>query len=84
MVITKYTSDGGREKFIDLCECLEVEHVVRILTSAGRAGENSEEIFPENSFVDDLTSQDVACRLCSPGKKNYLLEEMETSIPVVG
>ncbi|MEK5261691.1 radical SAM protein [Paenibacillus sp. FSL L8-0663] len=73
MVITKYTFDGGEDKFLDLCEKLGVKPIVRILTSAGRAGENSEEIFPEKPFVDDLTSQDVVCRLCSPGKRELFI-----------
>ncbi|WP_311080026.1 radical SAM/SPASM domain-containing protein [Paenibacillus polymyxa] len=73
MTITNYTLDRGREKFLELCENLKVEPIVRILTTAGRAGENIDEIFPEKPFIDDLTSQDVTCRLCSPGKKEIFI-----------
>lgn len=73
MTITNYTLDRGRERFLELCENLKVEPIVRILTTAGRAGENIDEIFPEKPFIDDLTSQDVTCRLCSPGKKEIFI-----------
>ncbi|MGV6937128.1 radical SAM protein [Paenibacillus sp. FSL H7-0442] len=73
MTITNYTLDGGRERFLKLCEQLKVEPIVRILTPAGRAGVHSEEIFPEKSFIDDTASQDLHCRLCSPGKRELFI-----------
>ncbi|MGW8959350.1 radical SAM/SPASM domain-containing protein [Paenibacillus sp. NPDC055715] len=73
MTITNYTLDGGRERFLKLCKKLKVEPLVRTMTPEGRAGENSQEIFPVKPFVDYLTSQDVACRLCSPGKKEIFI-----------
>ncbi|MDY8047769.1 radical SAM protein [Paenibacillus polymyxa] len=73
MTITNYTLDGGRERFLSLCEELGVDPIVRILTSAGRAGGNSEEIFPKEPFVNDLTPEDMYCRLCSPGKRELFV-----------
>ncbi|KEO77116.1 radical SAM protein [Paenibacillus polymyxa] len=73
MTITNYTLDGGKEKFLSLCKELKVEPILRTMTPEGRAGENSDEIFPVKPFEGDLTSEDVACRLCSPGKRELFI-----------
>lgn len=73
MTITSYTIDEGRERFHNLCAQLQVEPIVRVLTSAGRAGENSKEIFPKKPIEDDSAIQELSCRLCSPGKRELFI-----------
>ncbi|CAM4497436.1 radical SAM protein [Paenibacillus macerans] len=73
MTITNYTYDGGRERFLHLCEQLEVEPIVRTLTSEGRAGVNSEELFPSQPLAAKNVPKDLNCRLCSPGKRELFI-----------
>lgn len=81
MVVTKYTYENV-DKFYELCDMLKVTPLCRNLQALGRGGEsyNNLKVFGgEESKVEE-----VSCRACLPGKRQYHIDYDGTIYPCGG